>query len=332
MGGVGMGQGKIEGDDVCTFGNGSLICGECMCKDGRYGKKCECSGDVIGNEEDENESGCRPANATHVCFGRGECVCGECVCNTRPDPREVISGTYCECDNFSCARYKGELCGGPERGDCVCDTKTRQSACKCRAGFQGLACDCPTRQDSCRANNGLICNALGNCTCGECRCDPNSRFQGARCDECATCSEDQCFFHQACLQCKAFNAGRLTKEQCDMCLIEIQEVETLPYVENSKNCSFVDDTDNCSINFAYQTSDDRQKITIFYEKIPICARSMTGSLIEGQNLLILIGGIVLSIVLIGVVLALIYRLWTYIQDRKEYAQWVKDQQDANWEK
>lgn len=74
-------------------------------------------------------------------------------------------------------------------------------------------------------------------------------------------------------------------------------------------------------------------ITYHYSSIlTVCARSMTGSLIEGQNLLILIGGIVLSIVLIGVVLALIYRLWTYIQDRKEYAQWVKDQQDANWEK
>ena len=31
-----------------------------------------------------------------------------------------MSGDYCECDNFSCDRYNGELCSGPDHGVCQC--------------------------------------------------------------------------------------------------------------------------------------------------------------------------------------------------------------------
>ena len=30
------------------------------------------------------------------------------------------SGEFCECDNFSCDRHHGQLCSGPEHGECVC--------------------------------------------------------------------------------------------------------------------------------------------------------------------------------------------------------------------
>ena len=51
-------------------------------------------------------------NSTVPCSGRGECICEQCVCFARPNPKEIVSGPFCECDNFSCDRYKGELCGG----------------------------------------------------------------------------------------------------------------------------------------------------------------------------------------------------------------------------
>ena len=35
-------------------------------------------------------------------------------------PAQVVSGDYCECDNFSCDRYDGLLCSGPDHGECVC--------------------------------------------------------------------------------------------------------------------------------------------------------------------------------------------------------------------
>ena len=41
-----------------------------------------------------------------VCSGNGACICGQCECN-RP-----LSGQYCECNDFSCDYYDGEMCGG----------------------------------------------------------------------------------------------------------------------------------------------------------------------------------------------------------------------------
>jgi hypothetical protein len=38
----------------------------------------------------------------------------------RENPEEVVDGPHCECDNFSCDRYNGELCSGPDHGECVC--------------------------------------------------------------------------------------------------------------------------------------------------------------------------------------------------------------------
>ena len=33
---------------------------------------------------------------------------------------QVVSGDYCGCDNFSCDRFNGELCSGPDHGVCQC--------------------------------------------------------------------------------------------------------------------------------------------------------------------------------------------------------------------
>lgn len=60
-------------------------------------------------------------NSTVLCSNRGECVCGECICFSKQNPGEIISGDFCECDTFSCARdINGRSCGGRERGTC-CD-------------------------------------------------------------------------------------------------------------------------------------------------------------------------------------------------------------------
>lgn len=76
--------------------------------------------------ESERNSDCRPDNTITIdCSGRGQCECGVCECNKRNNLEEVISGKYCECDNFSCKRDQGLLCGGPDNGICEC------GYCKC---------------------------------------------------------------------------------------------------------------------------------------------------------------------------------------------------------
>lgn len=38
------------------------------------------------------------------CSGRGTCECNTCICDTTEDPRQMIFGAACECDNFMCPR------------------------------------------------------------------------------------------------------------------------------------------------------------------------------------------------------------------------------------
>lgn len=45
-----------------------------------------------------------------LCSGRGQCSCNQCSCFESEFGK--IYGSFCECDNFSCARNKGVLCSG----------------------------------------------------------------------------------------------------------------------------------------------------------------------------------------------------------------------------
>ena len=59
---------------------------------------------------------------------------------------QVVSGEYCECDNFSCDRYDGKLCSGPDNGRCVC------GKCECLAEYDVpgyTACECVASNETC---------------------------------------------------------------------------------------------------------------------------------------------------------------------------------------
>ncbi|PIK50534.1 putative integrin beta G subunit isoform X1 [Apostichopus japonicus] len=100
---------QIPNSPDCSNGAGTLECGACDCNAGHYGRNCECSSD--GPTLEDSDKLCKAGNSTIICSGRGSCVCGDCVCFPRPNPEEVVKGTYCECDNFSCDRHRGQLCG-----------------------------------------------------------------------------------------------------------------------------------------------------------------------------------------------------------------------------
>ncbi|KAJ6634357.1 hypothetical protein lerEdw1_014064 [Lerista edwardsae] len=98
---------QIEhGSSKCS-GNGTHVCGLCDCDPGHVGAKCECEEGASGNTY---QNLCREAEGKRVCNGRGECTCNHCVCYKSEFGK--IYGPFCECDDFSCARYKGVLCSG----------------------------------------------------------------------------------------------------------------------------------------------------------------------------------------------------------------------------
>lgn len=91
----------------CSHGNGTLECGVCRCNLGRLGSHCECSEEEYNPSQQDN---CSPRPGQPLCSQRGECICGQCVCHSSDFGK--VTGKYCECDDFSCVRFKGQMCSG----------------------------------------------------------------------------------------------------------------------------------------------------------------------------------------------------------------------------
>ena len=100
---------------------------------------------------------------------------------------QVVSGDYCECDNFSCDRYDGQLCSGPDHGVCNC------GKCECFAEYDVpgyTACECKASQETCMTPYGehkdKLCSGHGECVCGECKCNESDegQYSGRYCEDC----------------------------------------------------------------------------------------------------------------------------------------------------
>ena len=176
---------------------------------------------------------------------------------------QEISGDYCECDNYSCDRYNGELCSGPDHGECVC------GRCKCNSEWdvEGYsACECRAGNETCFTPFGehinKVCSGHEECECGECRCE--GKYSGRWCEECPTCS-DKCQQLKPCVQCQVFQSGNLTRTEdgmgsyictdktgqpkCEFNSMVVPRAEKMANA-NTRTCRFVND-DGCSLTFVY---------------------------------------------------------------------------------
>lgn len=301
---------QVESSSVKCSGNGTYSCGMCDCDTGFLGVRCEC-----GEEDDSSDvslNTCRESGGHTVCNGRGRCICGLCSCYESEFGR--ISGSYCQCDDFSCARFKGILCSG--HGECDC------GECKCHAGYIGDNCNCTTETESCMSSDGRMCSGKGTCVCGRCQCIEPGAF-GETCEKCPTCP-DACGKKRDCIECRLYQTGRLADNQtCQkLCKDDILLVETLD-TENTEAVLCVYKTENeCVMRFTY-SEDPNGKSILTALKEPECASPPDALTV----LLALVG----SILLIGLVLLAVWKLLVTIHDRREFARFQSERSRAKYE-
>ncbi|KAH8416731.1 hypothetical protein KR222_000277 [Zaprionus bogoriensis] len=300
--------------------SGTYMCGICDCDSDHYGNTCECSqSDMHANNGKDNS--CRPGNNTNAadCNGRGTCVCGACECLKRTNPEEIISGKYCECENFSCERNKNLLCSGPDHGTCECNH------CVCKPGWTGSSCDCATSTDTCKKpNSNEICSGRGTCECGVCKCHyaNDGRYSGKYCDKCPTCS-GLCKDLKDCVYCQAFKSGDSeTDEKCKNCTFTPIGVEKVVIDEHKEEqlCMFFD-ADDCKFTFKY--SEVPGKLEVYVQENKECPPKVF--------MLGIVLGVIAAIVLIGLAILLLWKLLTTIHDRREYARFEKERMSAKWD-
>ncbi|KOC68093.1 Integrin beta-PS [Habropoda laboriosa] len=314
-------------------GNGSLVCGICSCNDGFYGKQCECVGNADGAENAAAMVDCKPNNeTTETCSGRGVCKCGMCECIKRSNPQEVFYGKYCDCDNFSCKRSGGLVCGG--RGKCECGT------CNCLPGWGGETCDCKETNSTCTPINGQsteICSGHGDCICGSCHCHEkdNIRYSGQYCEECPTCPGQRCEELKNCVECMAYNSGPLAEDgKCDQCLHQIDIVDKVvedlekDLESGARVCRTPGDA-GCTFVFKYEyyrggTGGDIKIFKIQAEKERTCSVPI--------NALGVAVGLIVSTVIIGLLILLIWKILTSIHDKREYAKFERERVLAKWDR
>ncbi|KAM4626121.1 integrin beta-5 [Discoglossus pictus] len=295
--------------DKCS-GNGTYTCGLCDCNSGFLGAKCECGEEEGGSIWSHNA--CRESEGKTVCSGRGRCSCGLCVCYESEFGR--ISGSYCECDDFSCARYKGELCSG--HGICDC------GECKCHSGYIGDNCNCTTDTSRCLSDDGQMCSGKGNCVCGQCRCNEPGAF-GQTCEKCPTCP-DACRTKRDCIECRLYQTGRLAdNHSCNrLCKDEIITVDVLES-DNPEAVLCIYTTDNdCVMRFTYSEEASGKSILTALKE-PECH--------SAPDPLTVLLAVVGSILLIGLVLLAVWKLLVTIHDRREFARFLNERSRARYE-
>ncbi|KAM7347424.1 integrin beta-PS-like [Cochliomyia hominivorax] len=305
---------------VCD-NHGTLSCGICQCNDLYYGRNCECFADDISMKQDK-DLGCRADNATAIdCNGRGNCLCGVCECEKRTNPEEIISGRFCECDNFSCDRKNQLLCSGSEHGVCEC------GSCVCKPGWKGDVCDCQDSNHTCiPPEGGEVCSGRGICECGKCKCKAteDARYSGDFCEKCSTCST-RCADLRDCVQCQIYKTGPL-KNATDCatnCTTFVTKLVTKVEIDHEKDenlCTLYDEND-CKFIFKYIEEGD--SVEVYAEKDIECpAKIFTLGIIVG---------VISTIVLVGLGTMLLWKLITTIHDKREFARFENERKNAKWD-
>lgn len=292
--------------DICNS-QGALVCGVCACFKNFRGERCRCTADGTGSDKIDEELCKKSANSSELCSGRGHCVCGSCECF-----EEDYSGKFCHCNQRKCLSNEGDICSN--HGTCSCEE------CNCVPGYTGRVCECQT-DEACRSpGQHEICSGHGVCECGKCVCNSTAEegYSGQYCEDCLSCIGGKCSEFYDGVLCRFRDP---TSKTCNLTVTVVESLED-EEERGARLCSFVDKEDDCMIFFTYRYLDNSKSYEIRVQKEKECP--------EPAPIMAIVFGILAGIVLIGLLTLLIWKVATTIHDRREYAKFEKERQNARW--
>lgn len=309
----------VKNSQFCSSGNGTHVCGLCMCNTGRFGDKCQCDSKSATTT---NSSTCELGFNNLPCSGntRGNCVCGKCQCSELKDSRGNTGryyGNKCECDDLSCetSSVNGALCGGVSQGTCQC------GVCKCRPGYSGSACQC---SDLFCINpldpKSQICSGQGQCSCSIC-VNCKQPFTGRYCHSCMPkpgdalnqCANYYCGPNQQCAMCAV---GVAKGPQCDNCTnyTSVENFDTYP-IDSLANCQFTDN--DCTYKFYVNST-----LQVVVAKTPSC------NTLPPWFLAAVIAGPLVGLAILGLIILAIVAIVMQILNAVELKHFEKELKNA----
>ncbi|XP_067216749.1 integrin beta-nu isoform X2 [Linepithema humile] len=278
-------------------------CGICKCDFGWSGETCNCD----ESSPTENRLLCIPVNNTEVCSNRGECICGTCNCD------KGYYGHFCECS--PCDKSDGIECGG--RGTCDC------GVCNCLDGWEGNSCQCRSGNKLCiTPGTKDVCAGHGYCDCGHCRCNETAAdglyYRGTYCESSASAGgSGLCILYNTCVN-VTVEYPEKAEELCqtNTTFYKTVRVDTVD-IGNQHYCfvRMVQDKTICTIPYIFEFQSDNTVLLRIADKI--CNTPIHVAFIPS----VLCG----AVLLLGIISLLIWKCWTSIKDRREYAKFEQEQ-------
>ena len=112
--------------------------------------------------------------------------------------------------------------------------------------------------------------------------------------------------------------------KCSKCLFEVVPVpKAEDYIINDERlCSFIDD-DDCRATFVYGYKNDTGELQVWVQETKECPVVV--------DIMGIVLGVIGAIVAIGLALILMWKVFTTIHDRREFARFEKERMLAKWD-